>query len=116
MLRASIEATNGSLDPRAITDPEVDPLVPGGSALVAFVDAALSDDAEAVVSARDKLQAELGPAALVDAAGVLGNFEMMNRIADATGTPVGKGALARTAEWRKAIGIDRLFPEHAGGG
>lgn len=111
MLRASVETTNASLDPKAITDPDVDPLVPGGSELIALVDAVISRNNEAVTAARAEVIAGIGPAGLVDAAGVLGNFEMMNRIADATGTPVAKGTLARTEKWRQATGIDRLFPQ-----
>jgi hypothetical protein len=31
----------------------------------------------------------------------------MNRIAEGTGMPVGKGSLARTEEWRSLLGLDR---------
>ena len=112
MLRASVEATDASLDPRGITDAEVDSLIPGGEQLVALVDAVIGDEGD-IAKARDEVLAELGPNGLVDAGGVLGNFEMMNRIADATGTPVGKGTLRRTEDWRRASGIDLLFPDHA---
>lgn len=71
-----------------------------------FVDAVLTGDESEQSAARSDLLAKLGPTGLVDAAGVIANFEMMNRIADATGMPVGKGTLKRTAEWRALIGID----------
>jgi len=105
MLRASSEVTNAPLDPRAITDPSVDPLLEGGRILIRFVDAVLGSDDPA--DARSLLAESMGPAAVVDAAGVVANFEMMNRIAEGTGMPVGKGSLARTEEWRALIGLDR---------
>ncbi len=110
MLRASAEVTSTPLDARAITDPAVDPLVPAGDVLIAFVDAVLGD-----MTGLDELRASvltrLGPTGLVDTAGVVGNFEMMNRIADATGMPVGKGTRKRTQDLRAHLGLDRY--DHA---
>ena len=106
MLRASTEVTSNPLDPRSITDRSVDPLLPDGGALLDFVDAVLGEDASARETARAAVLDRVGSTGLVDAGGVIANFEMMNRIADATGMPVGKGTLKRTAEWRELIGID----------
>ncbi len=106
MLRASSEATKTPLDPRGITDPSVDPLVGGGRQLIGFVDAVLIDDDD-VTAAREALQSVLGSRAVADACGAIANFEMMNRIAEGTGMPVGKGSLARTEEWRSLVGLDR---------
>ena len=105
MLRASSEIADISFDPRAITDPSIDPLLEGGRALIRFTDAAVGSDDPA--DARSLLAELLGSAAVVDAAGVVANFEMMNRVAEGTGMPVGKGTLARTEEWRTLIGLDR---------
>lgn len=106
MLRASAEATDTPLDPRFVTDPAVDPLVPGGGVLVDFVDATLAGDpADAT---RRAVIDVLGEGGLVDAAGVIANFEMMNRIADGTGMPVGGGRLAQTEEFRALTGVDRF--------
>jgi hypothetical protein len=105
MLRASSETSNLPLDPRAITDPSIDPLVEGGQQLIRFVDAVIGSDDPTIV--RSLLAESLGPAAVADAAGVIANFEMMNRIAEGTGMPVGKGSLARTEEWRSLLGLDR---------
>ena len=107
MLRASAQVTSIALDARAITDPTVDPLVPAGRALLAFVDAVLGDDTGSRELRENVLQ-RVGPTGLVDTAGVIGTFEMMNRIADATGMPVGKGTLKRTAAWRTQLGLDRF--------
>ncbi len=106
MLRASTTATDTPLDPRFVTDRSVDPLVPGGSVLLDFVDAILGE--ESADAARDAVIDSLGGEALVDAAGVVANFEMMNRIADGTGMPVGGGSLARSEELRALTGIDRF--------
>ncbi len=64
--------------------------------LIGFVDAVLRNDEVAV--ARALLHRALGPDAVVDASGVIANFEMMNRIAEGTGIPVGKGSLERSEE------------------
>lgn len=108
MLRASSSVISIDLDPRAITDRSRDPLVPAGPALLDFVDAVLTGTVDDRSVARARVIDEVGPTGLVDAAGVIANFEMMNRIADATGMPVGKGTLKRTAEWRALIDIDRF--------
>lgn len=100
--------TSVELDPAAITDRSIDPLLPAGRALLDFVDAVLTGTAEKQAAARTAVLDGVGPTGLVDAAGVIANFEMMNRIADATGMPVGKGTLKRTAEWRELVGIDRF--------
>lgn len=52
--------------------------------LGAFADAAVDRSAE-VADAREQLTAELGPAAVVDAAGVMATFQRMDRLADAAG-------------------------------
>ncbi len=95
-------------DPRSITDPAVDPLLAGGRELVAFVDAALGDDEELLATARSALVSVLGGEATVEAAGVIGNFNQMNRLADATGMPVGRGRMETTAALREACGIERF--------
>ncbi|MEE8490154.1 MAG: hypothetical protein V3S60_00810 [Acidimicrobiia bacterium] len=77
-------------------------------ALLDFVDALLVGSEAELTRAREKLLEEMGSASLVDAAAVVGNFQMMNRVADATGMPVGKGTLKRTKEWRELLSLDRF--------
>ena len=55
---------------------------------------------------------------MFDAAGVIGNFTMMTRIADSTGTPLDEGAVAISAPMREAMGVDtyatkRVSPRNA---
>ena len=105
MLRASTESFEIELTPEGITDPSVDSGIPGGQALVAFVGAVLLGDEEARAAARGRVRQELGKRALIDAAGCIANFEMMNRIADATGMPISERVLEQTVTWRQRLGI-----------
>ena len=85
--------------------------VPHGDLLVAFAEAAVSaaDEGDAALAAaRDALLAAAGPAALVDAAAVVGNFQRMVRIADGTGIPIDSRMNALTAGMREDLGIDRF--------
>nr|NIS39839.1 hypothetical protein [Desulfuromonadales bacterium] len=102
------EATTTPLEPRAITDRSLDPLIPHGAVLLDFVDAVLLGASSDQAAPRDQILEDLGEAALVDASGVIGNFQMMNRIADATGMPVGKATLKKTAEWRTMLNLDQF--------
>ena len=106
MLRASAAATDQTVDLSAVTDRSRDPVIAGGAELLRLVDATLTARHD-LAPAQQAVLAALGPEALVDAAGVVGTFEMMNRIADGTGMPVGKAALARTEDLRTEMGLDR---------
>lgn len=91
MLRASATETDRPVDPAAIADPRVDPLLAGGTELLAFTDALLASsthDEPGLVAARSALAEAVGPAGAARAATVAGNFEMMNRLLDAAGVPV----------------------------
>ena len=79
--------------------------VPGGPILVALADAALARDAAALVQARAALRASLGLAALLDAAAVIGGFDGITRIADATGIPLEPAKAEQTADFVAALGI-----------
>ncbi len=107
MLRASIEANRGTVDLHAITEGARDDSVGVAHAaeLTAFVEAALRGDASALTRARDALRAKAGAAALVDAAGVIGNFERMTRIADGTGIPLDGAVQLASADFRDALGL-----------
>lgn len=85
MLRASVHATNQKVDLRSIADPMVDPLLPHGRELSAFVDATvLRDPYERDVALQALVHAAGEPAAL-RAAATAGNFDMMNRLLDGIG-------------------------------
>lgn len=88
MLRASSHTTGRPADLTAVVDPMKDALVPAGSELLAFTDAAILRDLDEMPTARAALLDAAGPEAVVRAAAVAGNFEMMNRLLDATGVTI----------------------------
>lgn len=110
MLRASIETEGGEADLRGLTDgaAAAESEIPGAAALVAFAEATLGGDAAETAKARDGVREALGSAAVVDAAGVIGNFERMVRIADGTGIPLDTMVSVATESIRSEIGIDRF--------
>ncbi len=97
MLRASAHTTGQSIDLRAITDRAADAELSASSELLAFASALVRDD-ERLDVARAALAAAAGPHAVVRAAAVAGNFQMMNRLVDATGVPVGASMRAIAAD------------------
>lgn len=109
MLRASAEASGISdLDLRALADPAVDSGLPGSMAMLRLVDAALTNNDEGAAAARVKLVDELGAEAVAEVAAVIGNFEMMNRIADGTGTPISARAREYLTRELEAIGLGHI--------
>lgn len=105
MLSWSAQTTDTPVDLRAVVDPRTDPLLPAGRELVVFVDSVLAEPDPAAARA---VIAELGEAALVSAASVIANFQMMNIVADATGMPVGKGSRLRNADLIEDLGLARF--------
>ena len=59
-----------------------------GAMLMAFGEAVLGADDTRLAAARAAVRQALGEAGLVDAAGVVGLFNAIDRIADATGIPL----------------------------
>jgi hypothetical protein len=79
-----------------------------GRLLVAFAKAVLGEDEGALTQARGALLAALGPAGLVDAAAVVGLFNAIDRVADATGIPLEPEKAAASADFRAALDLDRF--------
>ncbi len=104
-LRWSGEVHGYEIRIEGIADPAVDVGVPGGLALVGLVDRMVERDISARQQARMAVLEELGPEALVDAAAVFGNFEMMNRVAEGTGIAVPPQALEREAGMMHTLGL-----------
>jgi hypothetical protein len=82
--------------------------VPHGRLLVEFAEAVLGGDDAALAGARIALRAAIGPAGLVDAAAVVGLFNAIDRVADATGIPLEAEKLEASADFRAALGVDRF--------
>ena len=95
----------------ALTDPEAADTsgVEHGSILIAFAEAMVGDDDAALIHARQAVIEVLGPAAMVDAAGVASNFERMVRIADATGIQLDARMEALSREVRDTLGLERFM-------
>lgn len=102
MLRASAHATDQPIDLRAITDRAPDALLRDGTQLLRFVTALIRDQAN-LDEERAELASTCGPSGVVRAAAVAGNFQMMNRLVDATGVPIGASLRAIAAD----LGFDR---------
>jgi hypothetical protein len=110
LLRASGAVTGRQLDPLAVVRDEAAAAsgVPHAVALLAFADAVVGTDDEALARARAGLLGAMGPAALVDAAAVASNFERMVRIADGTGIPLDPALVMLTEPLRAALDVDRF--------
>ena len=109
LLRESGATHNQAYDLKAVTGSvEGDAGVPHGGLLVAFAEAVLGDDKEALARTRAALAAALGPAGLVDAAGIVGLFNAIDRVADATGIPLEANKAAASADFRAPLGLDRF--------
>lgn len=112
LLRASGQATGQAFDLHAVTQGTT--TVRSGVAheeiLLALAEAMVSDEEEALAIARTHVRDELGPEALVDAAGVASNFERMVRIADATGIPLDSFLDEMTVDLRADLNLARFEP------
>ncbi len=104
MLRASGHNEGTRLDVAGVTDATRNSGVDNGDALVAFVDAVHGADEERLDAVRGRLLEAMGPAALVDSAAVIGNFNQMVRIADGCGIPLDAPLDLATTELRDRIG------------
>ena len=100
MLRASALASGSSVNLHAIGDPRIELGISAGNSLLLFTDALINDNG--LSDARDRLISEVGEVGAVRAALTVGNFQMMNRIVDATGVPVP----ATMREVILAVGLD----------
>jgi hypothetical protein len=88
--------------------------VPHGGTLIRFADAVLGDDNGALDQARLAVRRALGAVALSDAAAVVGWFNAIDRVADATGIPLEPDKAAASADFRAALGLDRFAVANRG--
>jgi hypothetical protein len=111
LLRASGRHAGLDYDLDAVMrgDPASD--VPHGGPLLAFADAALGGDEAALTHAREAVRKVVGDAGLSDAAAVIGGFDGITRIADATGIPLEPDKAELTADFFDALDIGRFRRE-----
>ncbi len=87
MLRVSSQMTGTEVDVTAVNGADrADAGVEHGARLLAFTEAVMRG--EAATSERERLRAVLSPECVADVAAVIGAFNTVDRIADATGIPL----------------------------
>ncbi len=79
-----------------------------GARLLAFTDAVMGSDDGALPREREALRAAISDEAFVDTCAVVGAFNVVDRIADATGIPLDAGIAAISGEVRKELGLARF--------
>jgi hypothetical protein len=89
MLRASAHQTGRQVELSAIVHPDRDSVLPAGRQLLEFVTALILGSDDDLSEARGRLVASVGDGGVVRTAAVAGTFQMMNRLVDATGVPIG---------------------------
>jgi hypothetical protein len=112
MLRASIEYDGGEGQLSGIAEGAKvgDAGIEHGERLTAFADsavhAAVGGESASLDAARDALREAAGSECVVDAAGVIGNFERMVRIADGTGIPLDGIVEVMSSDFRQELGLE----------
>jgi alkylhydroperoxidase family enzyme len=105
----SSQAQGTEVDLRAVHgEGNADTGVAHGARLLAFTEAVLSDDDAAIARERTALRDVLSPGAFVDACAVIGAFNVVDRIADATGIPLDGMLEAMSAEVRAELDLGRF--------
>ena len=110
MLSLSAEKSQSDIDLQMVNGEEsaLAGDIEHGIALMKFAEACMGKDEETLNSARDVLLAQAGPAVLVDAAGVVGNFQRMVRIADSTGIPLDERSVEAYSTVVDALDLGRF--------
>jgi len=110
MLRVSAKTTGTRIDLKGVMGDEAAAAegILFGRELMRLAEAAARRDLTALPAARRELLAVAGPEVLVDAAGVIANFQRMVRIADSMGIPVDNLGSSVSAEVREALPIERF--------
>lgn len=107
LLRASSQIDGTVTDVRAVRDDSVADRsnVAHAGLLLAWADATSKGSEADVAAARERLVQAAGPAAAVDTAAIMANFERMTRIADATGIPLDPPMNALSADIQETLGL-----------
>jgi hypothetical protein len=79
-----------------------------GARLLAFTDAVMGADDAALARERRALRALLAGDAFVDTCAVVGAFNIVDRIADATGIPLDAGMAAISGDVRRELDLARF--------
>ena len=79
-----------------------------GARLLAFTDASMRGDDEALVRERAALRAVLSSEEFVDACAIIGAFNVVDRIADATGIPLDDSFVTTSKDVREELDLARF--------
>jgi hypothetical protein len=79
-----------------------------GAELLAFTEAVMSGDEAAMARSRAALRAVLAPESYVAVAGVIAAFNVVDRIADATGIPLDDMMIAMGGDLREQLALGRF--------
>ena len=82
--------------------------VEGERELLAFVDAVIARDTDAISKAGEAIVDLLGTEQLVDAAAVVAHFDAINRVADAAGIELDKPMQGATTDLRDHLGFNKF--------
>ncbi len=109
LLRVSGQATDTDVDLDAINGAaSSDGGVAHGERLLAFTEAVMGDDSDRLRRTRAALRAVLTPEAFVDTCAVIGAFNIVDRIADATGIPLDEGLALVSGDLRQQLDLGRF--------
>ena len=109
MLRASSQVCGETVDLRAVIGTgDADAGVRHGKLLIAFTEAVQAGDDEVLRSEREALRAVVSPAAFMDTCAVIAAFNVVDRVADATGIPLDPALYAISGDVREQLDLSRF--------
>ena len=109
MLRASGQVSGAEVDLGLVNGERAsDGGVAQGARLLAFTEAVMRGDDAARAQERARLRSVLSPEAFVDACAVIGGFNVVDRIADATGIPLDAPLLDMSIDVRQQLNLARF--------
>jgi len=109
LLRVSSQTTGTQVDMAAVNGTVTSESgVRHAAELIAFTEAVMRDDDAVLAETRQALRAVLTPEAFVDACAVIGAFNVVDRIADATGIPLDDAMAMMTKDLREDLGLGRF--------
>jgi len=110
LLRASGEVQSNGVDINVVANVNAADSsgIEHAGILIAFADAVVNGSDSEVTQTRETLVSAMGYEAMVDAAGVIGNFQRMNRIADSAGLELDAPVRAMSSDFRDDLGISKF--------
>jgi hypothetical protein len=79
-----------------------------GKELLAFTEAVMGGDDATLAHERASLRAVLSPECFVDVVGIIAGFNVVDRIADATGIPLDSALQAMAGDLRRDLDLGRF--------